>query len=111
MHAIDIPAPIADYLDAKNRRDVDAMVGTFADDASVRDEGHEYAGHGAIHDWLQDVTNRFAVTVDPVSVRHADGATVVRAQIAGSFPGSPVFLDYWFTLAHDRIVRLEVRPT
>ena len=108
MHAIEISGPIAAYLDAKNRRDVDGMVGTFAADATVRDEGHEYIGRGAIRDWLTDVTGRFAVTVAPLDVAQADGVTVVRAQIAGSFPGSPVVLSYRLTLAQDRIARLEV---
>jgi hypothetical protein len=95
-------------VDAKNRRDVEAMVASFADDASVRDEGHEYRGRAEIRDWLADVTSRYAVTVAPLSITQADEATVMSAQIAGNFPGSPVALSYRFTLASDRIVRLEI---
>ena len=103
-----LPAPISAYLAAKNARDVDAMVAPFADDAGVRDEEHEYRGRGEIHGWLRDVTGKYAVTVEPAAVASAGSKTIVSARISGTFPGSPVMLDYVFTLANERIARLEI---
>ena len=108
MHAIELPISISAYFEAKNRHDVDGMVRVFADDASVRDEGHEYRGRAAIRAWLEDVTSRYAVSAEPQTAT-ADGAViVVSTQIAGNFPGSPVVLDFRFTPAGAQIARLEI---
>ena len=103
-----LPEPISAYLAAKNARDVDGMVAPFAADAAVRDEAHEYRGHAEIHAWMRETTGKFAVTVEPQAVAAAGSKAIVSARVSGTFPGSPVMLDYAFTLADERIARLEI---
>ena len=46
--------------------------------------------------------------MDPIAST-VDGPTVtLRALLSGSFPGSPVVVDYIFTLAGDKIASLEI---
>ena len=103
-----LPVPISAYFAAKNARDVDGMVAPFADDAGVRDEAHEYHGRAAIHAWMRETTGKYAVTAEPLAVAAAGNKAIVSARVSGTFPGSPVMLDYAFTLADERIARLEI---
>jgi hypothetical protein len=105
---ISLPGPISAYLKAKNEHDVDAMLVPFNEDATVKDEGREHHGRPAIRSWLEDVTRKYRVTLEVRDVTAADGTTVVSGLVAGNFPGSPVLLDYAFTLSGPTIARLEI---
>lgn len=105
---IDLPRPIADYFAAKNRHDIDAMLAPFAADATVRDEGQAYNGHAAIRGWMEETTRRYRVTVEPTEASSDGGTWKVAALVAGDFPGSPAVLRYRFSLADERIARLEI---
>jgi ketosteroid isomerase-like protein len=105
---LDLPTPISNYFAAKNAHDVDAMLSAFSDDASVRDEGRDMIGRGAIREWMDETTRKYRVTATPSGVAHADGRTIVTAQVSGSFPGSPAELHYRFTIAGEKIAKLEI---
>ena len=102
---IDLPRPIADYFAAKNRHDIDAML---AADATVRDEGRTYTGHAAIRSWMEETTRKYRVTVEPTEASSDGQNWRVAALVAGDFPGSPAVLRYRFSLADERIARLEI---
>ena len=82
----------------------------FSDDAVVRDEGRERQGVAAIREWLQEVSAKYRPTVDVLGVAQTADETTVTGRVAGDFPGSPVELRFAFTLAGDKIARLEIRP-
>lgn len=103
-----LPAPVSAYLDGKNARDVDAMLAPFDDDATVTDEGHDHHGRDAIRAWLEDVTARYAPTFTPLEATNAGDRTSLSVRVSGDFPGSPVVLDFAFTLARGKIVRLVI---
>jgi ketosteroid isomerase-like protein len=106
--SLDLPAPINAYYAAKNAHDIDAMLAPFADEAHVRDEGEDHRGHAAIRDWMEHTTRKYRVTATPEEVSKEGDKHIVRALVAGDFPGSPAHLTYRFTLAGDRITRLEI---
>jgi len=106
--SISLPDPISTYLKAKNAHDIDAMLAPFDEDATVKDEGREHHGRPAIRSWLEDVTRKYGVTLDVKEVTDANGTTVVSGLVSGNFPGSPVVLDYTFTLSGPTIARLEI---
>lgn len=105
---MELPAPIAAYCVAKNRKDVAGMLAVFAADASVKDEGKTYRGRAEIGAWMEETTRRYGVTVEPVSCEQSNGAVVIRATVAGNFPGSPATLTYRFRLSGDAIMALEI---
>jgi ketosteroid isomerase-like protein len=105
---IELPAPIAAYIAGSNAHDPDACAACFADDAVVRDEGRERQGTAAIRDWKEEVSKKYRPTVDVVDVTESGDQAIVTGRVAGDFPGSPVQLRYAFTLAGDKIVRLEI---
>ena len=106
--SITLPEPIAAYLAATNRHDVDAMLAPFAATAIVKDEGQERRGAAAIRDWIKETTEKYNHTVTVLGVEESDGKTVVTGRVAGNFPGSPVDLRYDVTLAGGKISRLEI---
>ncbi|HTJ27918.1 MAG TPA: nuclear transport factor 2 family protein [Candidatus Limnocylindria bacterium] len=105
---IGLPATISSYLDAKNARDVDAMLAPFDERAVVKDEGREYHGIAEIRAWLENVTATYAATFEAKDGTNADGRTIVSVLVSGNFPGSPLLLDFAFTLSGEGIARLEI---
>jgi hypothetical protein len=106
--SISLPDPISAYLKAQNEDDVNAMLAPFDDDATVKDEGREHHGRAAVRSWLEDVTRKYRVTLHVKEVRDINGTTVVSGLVSGNFAGSPVLLDYAFTLSGPTIARLEI---
>jgi hypothetical protein len=105
---MNLPEPLAAYFAAKNRKDIDAMLVPFAEQATVRDEGSDLSGHAAIREWMEGTTKKYAVTVEPTGIATEEGRTVVTALVSGNFPGSPATLRYNFTLGAGKIARLEI---
>ena len=105
----ELPAPVATYVDAERAKDTERLVSAFTADAVVRDEEHDYHGVDAIKAWKQDAETKYQYVMDPLDAS-VDGQTVrLRARLTGNFPGSPVDVDYTFTLAGDKITSLEIR--
>lgn len=103
-----LPAPVAAYLEASNRHDIDAMLTPFSTTATVKDEGQERQGTVALREWMEETIRNYQPTVEILDVTGTDGGTVVTGRVSGTFPGSPVDLRYAFTLADEKISRLEI---
>lgn len=103
-----LPAPISKYFEAKNLHAIDAMLATFSDQASVRDEGREMAGRPAIRNWIEETTRKYRVTVTPIGLDQSDAKTIVTATVSGTFPGSPIQLRYHFTIVGEQITHLAI---
>ena len=106
---ISLPKPIAAYFAAEKAGDAGALARCFTDDGVVRDEGGTFTGTSAIERWNADARAKYHHTVVPLSVTEADGAIVVRARVAGDFPGTPLDLRHIFRLDGDEIASLEIR--
>jgi ketosteroid isomerase-like protein len=100
-----LPQPIADYFQAANAHNSDAVVAAFAEDALVTDENREHRG-AAIREWSDKVNEKYKPHAEVTDVAEANDKTVITADVSGSFPGSPVQLRYNFTLKGDKIAAL-----
>jgi len=103
-----LPHPVGPYYEAKNRQDIDTMITLFADDAVVVDEGSDRRGHDQIYEWMTNTTKRLAVQSEIIAVVSQAGRDIVTAVVSGDFTGSPVTLNYAFTLRDEKIARLEI---
>jgi len=103
-----LPKPISSFFEAKNAHDVDRTLAAFADDASVRDEGQDIAGLGAIRGWIDATTRKYHDIASPIGIRQEGEQTIVTARVSGTFPGSPVELRYRFTIAGEKIAALAI---
>ncbi len=106
--SIDLPTPIAVYIAAENRGDTEALAQCFAEHAVVRDEGQTIEGLAAIKRWKAETKKKYQHTVEPLASTQKDGKTIVTNRLTGNFPGSPIELEFVFTLAGDKIASLEI---
>jgi ketosteroid isomerase-like protein len=99
---------LARYFAATNRHDVAGMIADFADDAVVKDEGHERRGVPAIGEWMEETIRKYKFKVETTRIARENDRTAVSATVSGDFPGSPIALTYSFTLEGQKIARLEI---
>src|SRR6266550_103309 len=104
----DLPNPIAIYIAAANRGETEALAQCFAESAVVRDEGTTIEGLAAIKKWMDETKQKYQHTIEPLASTQKDGKTVVTNRLTGNFPGSPIELEFVFTLDRDQIVTLEI---
>jgi len=106
--AIRLPRIIEKYVDASNKHEVKSILSCFSDDAVVHDEGETLHGKKAIESWIGKTIEKYKFQFKPLSVKSDDGDFVVAVEVAGSFDGSPVTLDYHFTIESDKISSLTI---
>jgi len=102
------PPIIAALVKAKNDRDTKAVVACFADDAVVHDEGKKITGLTEITKWSDKGFKKYQYTIDPTGIAKDGKDTVLTATLTGNFPGSPVSLDFRFTIKNDMIRGLTI---
>ncbi|PCD02126.1 hypothetical protein COC42_11670 [Sphingomonas spermidinifaciens] len=107
---IELPKPIAEYIAANARLDVDGMVRPFAPDAVVRDVGigKEFKGHAELRTLFEVEVVPVRAIFTPDTARHENGKVVVEGPAHGDFPGSPLRFAYSFTLRNDAVAALEI---
>jgi hypothetical protein len=107
--SVELPEPIAAYIAAENGHDTEALAQCFAAHAVVRDEGRTIEGLTAIKEWKAESKKKYQHTVEPLASIHKDGKTVVTSRVAGNFPGSPIDLQFVFSLEAGKIASLEIQ--
>ena len=103
-----LPRLLADYFAATNAHDVAAMSAAFSEDATVHDEGRDHRGLAAIRAWMEETIQKYDYQVDPLESSRTGNKAVVLVSLHGPFPGSPITLQYAFTLEGQMISRLEI---
>jgi Domain of unknown function (DUF4440) len=104
---IHLPPPIAAYF-AADTSDANAVARCFSESAVVIDERRERRGRPAITRWRAEAAAQYHYTSEPLAVDVWGPEVTVTARVTGDFPGSPVKLQYRFTLDGASIARLEI---
>lgn len=105
--SMNLPKPIADYVDANARLDIDGMLKPFQDDAVFIDNGKHFEGQAAIRELFEEEVIPVKAIFTPDTVRQDGDDVVVEGPAHGDFPGSPLRFTYRFTLANGAIKALE----
>ena len=103
-----LPRPIALYVAAENSSDITLFDQCFTEDAVVRDEGKTIEGLAPIKKWKAETKKKYQHTIEPLSSIQKDNKTIVTNRLTGNFPGSPIELEFVFTLKDDKIISLEI---
>ena len=106
--SLNVPAPVAGYLAAEKMKDAERLARCFADDGVVHDEGGEHRGIDAIRAWKQEADQKYQFVVEPLDASTQGNDVSVRSRVSGTFPGSPITLDFRFTVAGEQIRRLAI---
>ena len=105
---MNLPRPIADYIEANARLDIEGMMKPFLQDAVFIDNGKHHRGLAEIRRLLAEEAIAVKAIFTPDTVREEGRDVVVLEGPAhGDFRGSPIRFTYRFTLAHDAIKTLE----
>jgi SnoaL-like domain len=99
---------IQSYVDASNAHDVNSILACFADDAAARDENATRRGKVEIEHWVRETIDKYKFHLEPLSAEKRGMETIVSIEVAGKFPGSPITLDYHFTVANEKISSLTI---
>lgn len=105
---IKLPSLLEKFIQAKNADDSIAFVDCFAEQAVVLDEGKEIRGKAAIQNWTEASNKKYQDTLTVTKLVEDNHETVLTALVAGNFEGSPVSLDFHFSLKEDKIDRLSI---
>ena len=105
----ELPAVILDYFTAANDGRIEDATRCFAENAHVHDENNDHIGHPAIRKWVADTTREFQPNTNLLRAIENNGTLVATATVTGNFPGSPVDLNFSFTLTAGRIAILSIQ--
>ncbi|MHA3737125.1 nuclear transport factor 2 family protein [Pseudomonas sp. Eth.TT006] len=106
MPALPLPEPIAAYFAAEHNPE--ALAHCFTAQAVMNDVGHTYTGINAIKAFMAEASAKYNATTVPISIEREDERHLVRANVTGNFPGSPIVLTYRFRLERGLITSLEI---
>jgi ketosteroid isomerase-like protein len=106
-----VPEVITRYFEADSRRDIDAIVTLFTDDAIVVDAGETRRGTSEIRAWQAGPASQYQYTTEVLGTESTGrDEYVVTGRLDGNFPGGTAELKWRFTVAGDRISDLHIAP-
>ena len=105
--SMDLPQPIADFVEANARLDVDGMMKPFRRDAVFIDNGKQFHGLTAIRKLLDEEVVPVKAIFTPDTVREEGSRVVLEGPAHGDFRGSPLRFTYRFRLVDGAIKTLE----
>lgn len=106
--SLNLAKPIADFIDANARLDIEGMMMPFSPDAVFIDNGKHFEGEAAIRHLLEEEVLPVKAIFTPETAREENGDVVLEGPGHGDFPGSPIHFTYRFTLAENAIRTLKV---
>lgn len=106
-----VPDPVRRYFELDPKRDVDAIVALFADDATVIDEGATRRGTAEIRAWRNGPGLAYTYTTELLGTEAlAPDRYRVTGRSTGDFPGGVADLKWDFTVEGDRVTQLVIAP-
>lgn len=106
--AVPLPPPIAAFYRASDAYDDALLAGCFSEDAVLYDEGEEHHGPSAISEHILKANRDAKVSMDITNCVEQDGDIIVTVTLTGEFDGSPLPLDFHFTLDNTKIKTLNI---
>lgn len=95
---------IAGLVKAQDNFNADAYASCFTADAVVIDEGHTYQGKAAIRNWIAAANKKYQAKMKPLDWKK----NILKTELSGDFPGSPVIVEYQFEFEGELISSLKI---
>lgn len=105
---MNLPNVIAALVKAQHHSDSTAYAQCFADTAIVYDEGRTHKGLSEIKAWNEQTNATYAVSLTPVNYTPTPEGGILTTRVSGTFPGSPIVLNYNFELENGKILSLRI---
>ncbi len=105
---MNLPKVVADLVKAQDKFDHRAYANCFSETAVVVDEGKTYNGQKEIEHWIAAASEKYKIVMKPVSFEEQGTASLLKAEISGTFDGSPVVLSYHLEIVDEQIQSLNI---
>lgn len=105
--ALHLPPPIAAFIEANKRLDLEGMIKQFRPNATFVDNDKLFIGQADICSMLQNEAIAVQAVFEPDTVREEQGEIVLEGVAHGKFPGSPLRFTYRFTIVGESIGKRE----
>lgn len=106
---MNVPNIVSDLIKAQNMHDSAAYTNCFSAKATVADEGKLYHGKAEIQRWIETANENYKTVMKPIDYKESEMQSVLKAEISGSFPGSPVVLNYHLELVDGMVKSLKIK--
>jgi ketosteroid isomerase-like protein len=103
---MNLPSVITDLAKAQNNFDSVAYSNCFSETAVVFDEGRTHNGKMEIQQWIKKANEEYQAVMKPVE--YSATKEMLKAEVSGNFPGSPIVLTYHFQLKDGLIQSLKI---
>lgn len=101
---MNLPYIISKLVKAQNEFDSAAYANCFTENAEVFDEGKTHNGKAEIENWIDKANTEYKATMKSLDYNK----NILSAEVAGTFPGSPLVLKYHFELSDGLIQSLKI---
>ncbi|QQQ29011.1 nuclear transport factor 2-like protein [Chryseobacterium indoltheticum] len=105
---MNLPKVITDLVEAQNDFDSVAYANCFSDTAVVFDEGKTHNGRKEIEHWIADANERYKSFMKPINYEENATESILKAEVSGTFPGSPIVLKFHVEIVDGQIQRFKV---
>ncbi|MBP1167220.1 elongation factor P hydroxylase [Chryseobacterium sp. PvR013] len=105
---MNLPKIITDLIKAQDDFDSVAYANCFSDTAVVFDEGKRHNGRKEIEHWIADANERYKSVMKPVGYEENGTESILKAEVSGTFPGSPIVLSYQLQIDDELIQSLKI---
>jgi ketosteroid isomerase-like protein len=103
---MNLPNVIADLANAQNNFDSVAYANCFTETAIVFDEGKNHRGKKEIQQWIKKANEEYQAVMKPLE--YSASREVLKAEVSGNFPESPIVLSYHFKLQNGLVESLKI---
>lgn len=104
---MNLPNVIADLAKAQNNFDSVAYSNCFSETAVVFDEGKTHNGRTEIQQWIKKANEEYQAVMKPL--KYSPKEEILKAEVSGNFPGSPIVLSYHFGFNGGLIQSLKIK--
>lgn len=105
---MNLPTVVTDFINAHNNFDSEASANCFSENGVMLEEGRPYTGRAAIQHLFDETNEKYQSSMKALSYIEKGTASVLAAELTGTFPGSPAVLQFHFTLKNNHIEYLKV---
>lgn len=105
---MELPKVIERFIETQNNYDSKAYTECFTESAIVHDEGKVHTGKDEICRWIEHANEAYQSLMEPLKYEQSGSNGVLTAKVSGTFPGSPIVLQFHLGLMNDLIDSLKV---
>ncbi|MES3018787.1 MAG: nuclear transport factor 2 family protein [Bacteroidota bacterium] len=105
---MNLPKIITDLIKAQDKHDSVAYAACFSENGVVFDEGKTYKGRTEIQQWIAKANEKYQTLMKPLALTEAGTKSVLSTETSGTFPGSPIVLNFNFEIIDGLIQSLKV---